>query len=199
MEPFFMAPSKLPYILFLAALASFNALIFLVPYLASQGNDVSAFYAAFAPTCHQLTERSLCIFKQKADGGLSIGDCFSTSEFSPSHANVVDYSGRTGYKMPVCARDVAIYLAMLAGLLALPHIQKIEGEDWPNKWILFAAAVPTAIDGTTQLFGFRESTNLLRIITGAIIGVVLPFYIVPMLNSLYSFALEKMRKEKKKR
>jgi hypothetical protein len=67
---------------------------------------------------------------------------------------------------------------MLIGLLALPFIGKIDSEDWPSRWILVAAAVPIAIDGTTQLFGLRESDNTLRIITGAIIGVVLPFYLL---------------------
>ena len=107
---------------------------------------------------------------------------------------MVEYADKTGYKLPVCARDTAIYLSMLLGLLALPLFQKIDGEEWPRKWLLVAAAVPIGIDGITQLFGLRESTNLLRIITCIIIGVVLPFYIVPMLNSLYYFLLEKAGK-----
>jgi uncharacterized membrane protein len=31
--------------------------------------------------------------------------------------------------------------------------------------------IPTFIDGTTQLFGFRESNNLLRFSTGLIGGI----------------------------
>ncbi len=184
---------KLPYVLFLIALFLFNFLILLTPYLASVGNGASdALYLAFAPTCHQLTSRSFCLFKSKSDGGYSIADCFPTSALSFSKVNRVDYPDRTGYKFPVCARDIAIYLSMLAGLIVLPFIQKMESEDWPNKWLLVGAAIPTALDGTSQLFGLRESTNLLRVITGAVIGIALPFYILPILNSLYIFILEKI-------
>lgn len=193
-----MGGSRLPYILFFLALFLFNLSIFLTPYLASQGYpEAEGLYAAFGPTCHQLASRSLCLFVSKADGGYSIGDCLKSDELLLTRENVFDYPGRTGYKLPVCSRDVAIYLAMLLGLIILPFIRKIETEAWPNKWLLVAAAVPTAIDGTTQLFGLRESSNFLRLITGAIIGIVLPFYILPILNSLYSFIREKLGKKKK--
>ncbi|VVC00660.1 Uncharacterised protein [uncultured archaeon] len=88
---------------------------------------------------------------------------------------------------------------MLIGLLALPFLMKVDSEDWPNKWILVAAAVPIGIDGTGQLFGLWESSNLARVVTGAIIGVVLPFYILPMLNSLFSFIGEKTGPGKKRK
>jgi uncharacterized membrane protein len=192
-----MAGSKLPFIIFFAALFLFDFFILVTPYLASSGNPVSdALYVAFAPTCHQLTSRSLCVFKSKVDGSYSIGDCFATPELRLTKQTVVDYADKTGYKMTVCSRDVAIYFAMLLGLIILPFIWKIGTEDWPNKWILVAAAIPTAIDGTTQLFGLRESNNALRLWTGFIIGVVLPFYILPMLNSLYAFILEKIGRGK---
>ncbi|MEM2137777.1 MAG: DUF2085 domain-containing protein [Candidatus Anstonellaceae archaeon] len=195
-----MSGSKLPYILFFVVLFGFNALYFATAYLASIGHPSADFlYPAFGPTCHQLISRSLCLYKSDADGSYSIGDCLQSSELSYSKATKVVYDGKTGYKIPVCSRDVAIYTAMLAGLLVLPLVQKIDSEDWPNKWILVAAAMPTAVDGFTQLFGWRESTNFLRLITGVIIGAVLPFYILPTLNSLYSFILEKIGKEKKQK
>ncbi len=177
---------RFPYFLFLAALAAFNALIFITPYLAMQGYDAQGLYSAFSITCHQLTSRSLCLIKS-AEGGLSIGDCLPTSHLLLTKAEVVHYPDSVAYKFPVCARDVAIYLSMLIGLIMLPFFKPVDSEDWPNKWILVAAAIPIAIDGTTQLVGMRESTNLLRLITGAIIGIVLPFYLLPLLNSIYSF------------
>ncbi len=186
-----MAGSKLPYILALVALLLFNGLIFITPFVASQDAGAGAIlYTAFAPTCHQLTSRSTCLYKSN-DGKMGIGDCMQSNALSFTHANTVVRGDETGYKFPVCARDVGIYLAMLVGTILLPFVQKMESEGWPNKWILVAAAVPIALDGGTQLLGFRESSNLLRIITGAIVGVVLPFYIVPMLNSLYSLLKQK--------
>jgi uncharacterized membrane protein len=192
-----MKGSKLPYILFLLAMLALCASIFLVPYLGSRADpSFPLLQSAFAPTCHQLTSRSLCLFVSESDSSYSLGDCMPEGELSYSRAAEVAYEGKTGYKMPVCSRDIAIYAAMLIGLLALPFLQKIESEEWPNKWILVAACIPIGIDGLTQLVGMRESSNLLRIITGAIIGVVLPFYILPILNSVYGLLAEKFAKEK---
>ena len=192
-----MAGSKLPFVIFFAALFLFDFFILVTPYLAANGSPLAdSLYMAFSPTCHQLTSRSLCLFVSKSDGSYSIGDCLPSDKLQLTRENVVDYADRTGYKFPVCARDVAIYFAMLLGLAILPLVQKIETEDWPNKWILVAAAVPIAIDGTTQLFGLRESDNALRLWTGFIIGIVLPFYLQPILNSLYYFIKGKLEKEK---
>lgn len=188
----------MPFAFLLAAMLLFNFFIFLTPYLASMGDEGTAgmLQVAFGPTCHQLTSRSLCLFKSKADGGYSIADCFPSSELSYSRVNQVDYPDKTGYKIPVCARDIAIYLAMLLGLILLPLLQKIESENWPSRWILVAACVPIGLDGGFQLIGIHESTNLLRLITGAIVGLALPFYILPIMNSLYIFLQEKLRKPK---
>jgi len=193
-----MAGSKLPYLLFLAFLILLNAAVFYVPYAASRG-DVNAqiMYSSFAPTCHQLTSRSNCLFVSSADGSYSFGDCLPSDQLSYTRANAVAIGEETGYKLPVCSRDVAIYLAMLLGALVLPFVRRIESDVWPNKWLLVAACVPIAIDGGTQLIGMRESSNAMRMITGAIVGVVLPFYIVPMMNSLWGIVEEKIVKEKK--
>lgn len=188
-----MAGTKAVYIAFLLFMLAFNALIFIVPYLASQGSAAAgALYAAFSPTCHQLTSRSECLFISKQSGSMYIGDCMESDLLSYTRTTIVDYGDRIGYKLPVCARDVGIYLSMLLGLLLLPFLQRIESDEWPNKWILVAACIPIGIDGTTQLFGLRESSNTLRIITGVIVGIVLPFFILPILNSVYYSVKEKL-------
>jgi len=193
-----MAGSKLPYAVFLVFLLMLNGAVFYVPYAASRGDANAAFmYTAFAPTCHQLTSRSNCLFISQ-EGDYSFGDCTKSDELSYSRATEVEVGGVTGYKLPVCSRDVAIYLAMLLGALALPFVRKVGSEEWPNKWLLVAACVPVAIDGGTQILGLRESSNAIRMITGFIVGIALPFYIVPMLNSLYALLLEKLGKKKKR-
>ncbi len=193
-----MNTKQLPYLLFLALLIMLNAAVFYVPYAASRGDASAPFmYAAFAPTCHQLTSRSSCLFVSGADGSYSFGDCLPSDHLQYTRANEVEVGGETGYKLPVCARDVAIYLAMLAGALALPFVRRIESEDWPDKWLLVAVCIPIAIDGGTQLIGLRESSNFLRMATGAIVGIALPFYIVPMLNSLWEIIDDKLGRGKK--
>jgi uncharacterized membrane protein len=44
--------------------------------------------------------------------------------------------------------------------------------------IAFVAVTPLAIDGLTQLTGFRESTNELRIATGLIAGIAFGLWIL---------------------
>ena len=147
-------------------------------------------YAAFAPTCHQLTSRSNCLLVSQ-ERKYSFGDCLPSDRLSYTRANEVEIGGEIGYKLPVCSRDVAIYLAMLLGALVLPFVRRVESDLWPNKWLLVAACIPIAIDGGTQLVGMRESSNSIRMITGFVVGVALPFYIVPMLNSLWEIVEEK--------
>jgi uncharacterized membrane protein len=92
---------------------------------------------------------------------------------------------------------MAIYAAMLVGGLAMPFLWNKDGRKTPNLLILVFAALPTVIDGGTQLLGIRESTNSLRILTGAIIGFVIPFFLVPLINDLM-YVLSKRRKKKRK-
>lgn len=87
-----------------------------------------------------------------------------------------------GHQLPVCARDAAIYLAMLVGGLALPFVIDTKSSRAPPIWIFILAMVPIGVDGLTQFLGWRESTNELRIATGAITGIAIPFYLIPTLN-----------------
>jgi len=76
--------------------------------------------------------------------------------------------------MPICARCVAIYGGLLAGVLLfalLPHL-----EEMTARVIVITSAVPLAIDGLTQLATIRESTNVLRLITGLLAGTAFAFW-----------------------
>lgn len=96
------------------------------------------------------------------------------------------------HQLPVCARDTAIYLGMLVGGLALPFIQDTKSRKIPPLWIFVLAMVPIGLDGVTQFLGLRESTNELRVITGGLIGIVIPFYLIPVLNFFaWKFGIKK--------
>lgn len=168
------------YVAYMLCMLLLNALIFVTPVLQMHQNPFAgAFYEGLRPFCHQLTSRSLCLTPS-----YSIVDCMpQDGTLSYSHENVVLLEdGSYAYKLPVCARDVAIYLAMLLGGAILPFVRKVQSTQMPNKWLLAIALVPMAIDGTAQLVGLYESTNMLRLITGSIAGFALQFYIIPMLN-----------------
>ena len=73
-------------------------------------------------------------------------------------------------QMPFCVRCTAIWLGLAIGLGFLVFY-KIELN---AKFIIviLIGLLPIGIDGLGQLFGFWESTNLVRLITGLLIGFV---------------------------
>jgi len=80
-----------------------------------------------------------------------------------------------GFKVAFCERDVAIYgTILLAGLLfgAVRAAYQRRGKRLPKLplWAYGLMALPMVIDGTTQLFGLRESAWWLRLLTGALFG-----------------------------
>lgn len=191
--------TKTPYLIFLSFLLALNFVILYVPYAASKGDaGIESIYFLFSPTCHQLTERSNCLFVSKESRQYSFGNCADGIKIAGPKDNVVEYEDKVGYKLPVCSRDFAIYISMLAGLLLLPFVRKIESESWPNKWLIVLACLPLAFDGLTQFFGLRESTNELRMATGALAGLALPFYLLPILNSVCLMINQKLEKYRKK-
>ncbi len=204
-----------PYCYYMIGMALFVGLILLTPYLALRGIGLSgSLYGAGEYICHQKISRSLCLFEGR-DGGLSVSDCLPQAgeyrqdrrselcvgeegragtrcEFGATGAcgmdgvcNMQFGTGKIGYKFPVSARDLLIYVGMLAGGALLPFLWKIESKKIPNKWLLVLFLLPMAIDGATQYLGWRESTNLLRAMTGFLAGVIVPFYLVPMLNGVW--------------
>ena len=73
-------------------------------------------------------------------------------------------------QMPFCSRCTAIWLGFAIGL-GFMVFYKIQ----LNEKFLFAillSLVPIGVDGIGQLFGFWESTNIIRVITGLLVGVV---------------------------
>ena len=79
-----------------------------------------------------------------------------------------------GNEMPFCARCVAIYTFMAIGMALtvfprMPYYDRINDLKW--QWLLFAL-IPIGIDGVGQLFGYWESTNLTRFLTGGLCGLV---------------------------
>lgn len=76
-----------------------------------------------------------------------------------------------GIQMPVCARDASIYVATALGLAFL-RLKGFGSKEFRINYLLTVFLfLPTALDGFTQLFGWRESTNLLRLITGFPYGI----------------------------
>jgi uncharacterized membrane protein len=97
-----------------------------------------------------------------------------------------------GYPMAVCARCFGVYAGFLAAALLYPLILPVDNRKTPSKWLLLLAVAPMGFDGGVQLLTAYESNNLLRLITGAVCGGSLTFYILPVYNELvYGFLSSK--------
>lgn len=184
LPPAGFAPSQLTHLsgwrLYMLVMLFFNLLIFIGPVLLAANLPLAApYYAAFGFTCHQLDSRSLCVFPQR--GPLAIGDC--TPQYGtlvPGRHDIVYGAQGEGLKLPVCARDVGIYGGMLLGGVFWVLKKRKDPGAWPSIIWLIIAVIPTALDGTTQLFGMRESTNALRLWTGLILGAAIACFVIPL-------------------
>ncbi|HEY5611317.1 MAG TPA: DUF2085 domain-containing protein [Thermoanaerobaculia bacterium] len=72
-----------------------------------------------------------------------------------------------GVSMPICARCTAIYAGLIVGIVLFVIVPSLRRRLVPSV-VLALAIAPLAIDGLTQAFRFRESTNSLRVLTGMI-------------------------------
>ena len=81
-----------------------------------------------------------------------------------------------GVPMPICARCTAIYVGLFAGLVTFAAMP------WMREDVLriamYAAVLPLAVDGITQLIHLRESTNTLRFGTGLLAGLAFGLWVL---------------------
>ena len=90
-----------------------------------------------------------------------------------------------GWKMAFCERDLAIYVGLLVVGLLYARNRDLK----PSGFGLYGALIlPMAVDGFTQLFGWRESTWELRVVTGLLFGLASAWLVLPRLDA--SFGLQ---------
>ncbi|WP_409299393.1 DUF2085 domain-containing protein [Peribacillus sp. SCS-26] len=88
-----------------------------------------------------------------------------------------------GKPMPLCARCSA----MLIGYLFLPLILILPVHS--PFWLCFLLMCPLLIDGFTQRWKWRESTNALRFITGLLFGIGQSLFISASFHWFVGFLL----------
>ncbi len=145
----------------------------LAPALMASGVEGPArlIYTVYRPMCHQLPWRSFFLFGEQPyyskDYLISqVGaEPLATLWTAGSFLGTLEL----GYKIALCERDVATYGAMLlAGVLFGLVKKRLK----PLPWLVFVLfLLPMAIDGGLQFIGLRESTPLLRVITGGLFGL----------------------------
>ena len=99
---------------------------------------------------------------------------------------------RMGYKVALCERDVAIYGALFIGglIYSIPYIRR-RLRPVPLWLYVLLGIVPIGLDGFSQLLGYppfnlwpmRETSPLLRTITGALFGLMNAWLALPYLEA----------------
>ncbi len=154
-------------------------------------------YKYFRILCHQMPQRSWFLFGKQAWYPAVVPEGSDMLSFTGASGSTMDFlAGRNfygtpemGYKMAICQRDTAIYAAMAVFCV----IFSLSGCRIPRpRWVLpfVIGVLPVAADGITQLLGnalpavfpYRESTPLLRTVTGALFGFCLCWYLLPALE-----------------
>ncbi len=93
----------------------------------------------------------------------------------PSHSFYI-----FGHQLGMCARNFSIYASMFVGsLIFVLSKKRIPGIPW---WLWILMILPMAIDGTTQMFGLRESTWELRVLTGTLFGLGNVWFALPLIQ-----------------
>jgi uncharacterized membrane protein len=89
-----------------------------------------------------------------------------------------------GYPLAVCARCTGLYVGFAVAVAFYPLMTSLKRTHAPERKWLFIAAAPLAIDFALGLFGAWENTHVSRLLTGALLGAVSVFFILPGLVQL---------------
>lgn len=194
-------------VLFILILVLYVGGSILAPVLMKVGAEVPArvLYTIYKPFCHQLAFRSFYLYGEQAyypRALAGIEDVITYDELIASgvitgSANLIDardFLGNeyVGYKIALCQRCLAIYVAMLVFAIVFAITgNRIKPIAW-YVWIL-VGMVPIGLDGFSQIPGalgirmpawmiIRESTPAFRVATGALFGIMTFWYLLPQVE-----------------
>lgn len=112
-------------------------------------------------------------------------------------------NAQMGYKMALCQRDISLYLGILAGGLVYGVLARRRAIRPMPFWLfILIGLMPIALDGFSQLFSqffvgssvealarlfpLRESSPLLRSVTGLLFGLSIVWLVYPRLDFQFS-------------
>ncbi|MBV9358613.1 MAG: DUF2085 domain-containing protein, partial [Chloroflexi bacterium] len=124
-----------------------------------------ALYELYHALCHQWAFRSFFLLGAQA--------VYPQAELDGLGVDPFRFIGNAqlGWKMAFCERDLAIFASLLLFGLLYATRWRAAGLR-PAGYLMYAALIaPMALDGFTQLFGWRESTWELRLVTGVLFGL----------------------------
>lgn len=181
-------------------LTIYSLLPFLAPVLMKAGytNAAQWIYGPYKMACHTYAFRSIFLFGDQPvyARGNGEGDFERASGIDTTLVNGLfaarDFQGneQMGYKVALCQRDVAIYLAMALNGVFYALLRRRGIRQMPFWLFLLVGVVPIGLDGFSQLFSqppfnfipFRESTWWLRILTGSLFGTSVAWLLYPLIG-----------------
>jgi uncharacterized membrane protein len=89
-----------------------------------------------------------------------------------------------GHPFAVCARCTGIYAGFALATVFYPLVRSLRQTEAPRRQWLFLAAAPLAIDFLFEFSGVGHNTHSSRLLTGALLGAVAVFYVMPGLLEL---------------
>jgi uncharacterized membrane protein len=159
-----------------AAVALFIGGALAAPLLAALGlaPAADALYAAYHLTCHQWAFRSFFVFGTQV--------VYAPQQLLALGLDPFGFVGQPGlgWKIAFCERDLAIYTSVLIAGLMYARNRALTAASAKVYAVLI---LPMAIDGFSQLFGWRESTWELRTVTGALFGVASVWLLYPRFDA----------------
>ncbi len=187
----------------------FNFILFLyvgIPFLApvflkaNMPIAAKVVYTIYKPLCHQLPFRSFFLFGDQIAYPRELAGISDLKTYEEITGNdpldllaARNYVGdeHYGFKIALCERDIAIWGSLLLfGLIFSLSKQRIKA--LPLFIWLALGVVPMGLDGGSQLLGLlvtvpewlpaRESTPLLRLITGALFGLTTAWFVFPLME-----------------
>lgn len=123
-----------------------------------------------------------------SEGFLGSLSSFSYSFFSVTCHQIDDRSFHfLGEKLAVCSRCSSIYWAFLFSVIIYPFFKGFNNVKLPSLWILLVPGFIVFLDAAFDFLNVLNNTFVSRSVTGALIGLVLPFYLIP---GFYNFGIE---------
>ncbi len=89
-----------------------------------------------------------------------------------------------GHKLAVCSRCTGLYAGFALATILYPLVRSLRQTEAPERKWLFLAGAPLAVDFSLTFLGIWENTHSSRLITGALLGAVSVFYVMPGLVDL---------------
>jgi uncharacterized membrane protein len=135
-------------------------------------------------------------FFHNYEGFLKMLSDFSYSFFSVTCHQLDSRSFHfLGEKYAVCSRCLSIYWAFLFSVIIYPFIKGFNNVKLPSIWILIIPGFLVFLDAALDFTGLWSNTYISRSISGALIGFVLPFYLIPGFYNFFNELFIYFKKE----